>query len=219
MSDSYDYKTASYGSWLKLADFLRYFSLCEGMWIGKEAKFWYDAIADSDIRIDTELYTDSGGGPLAVFNITVIDTRKDEVLFQTNIEFQDTILDTVPFAQRMRQTYRYMRSYAGGDDDGENRPDTLWGLASADDFEDLDDFFNPRVWNDIFCGLEEVKEIELTEGEGVDIPLRNFQLAEAMCYNDADTLLKIAGKKELQIAKNWAAYVLLVMRRAQYTSC
>lgn len=221
MSDSFFLRTASYGPWLKLSDFLRYFSLCEGMWIGESAGFWYKVITDNDIRIDTQLFTDSGGGSLSMFEIWVIDpTAEVELIFNTSVEFEDTAVDSTAFAQRIRLTYNYMSEYVGDREFEEGnvpRPDTIWGYASADDFEDLD-VFNPRLWNDMFCGLEDTKRIEIS-ASGVDIPLPAFQLAEAMCYNHAETILKIAGMKELQVAKDWAAYVLLAMRRTLYTAC
>lgn len=216
MSDSYDYHDKEQGPWGKLYAYLNFRRLLQGLWVD-EPQFWFKAITDREIVIKTDLYTDSGGGPLDGYNISVFyEYNEKKPLFSMSFRYRCLgnylgISDDIVFVRRMKRAYSYMKSYAHGK--------SWFEKASC---ERMDGCLDHVRWNDIFGPLDDIgkmlnKDLNNMNDRWAD---KIFVLLDGVeRFPSEDITFSNETAVLVKKARQWALLALLEMQRYYYTSC
>lgn len=210
MSESHKYKALAESPWHKLQAFLDFRIMLEGIWI-KDPKFWFEAITEEFIEISTELYTDSGGGPLHTFCIKVSEPGK--VLLDMSLNFAEVWSDSAVFVARMKAMYRYMKSYSEGN---------TWFERACWSHGDEDGFVDGGEWDKCFGPLQDVGRVPFKDLSDIrnTYPAAGFQLLGGLAYVDPSEVHFSGGTAKLvKASKEWALMALLDMERYFFAVC
>ena len=209
-TDSYDK--------LKQYLMLRLF-LC-GVWVDKKPDYWLNAILSSSKKFETRYCTDSGGGPLPGFRMSVID-YKGKVEFRIHIRPNESGCNET-FQAGLRSVYSYMRSYTTLKDDS---------LSDLDRWEDRigeDSLYLPeeierrtvRAWFNTF-GLDNTVKADshpmcsdLIDDIGIFDLLRTYQ-----CIYGWEQYFNKKGMSQIIKAKQWALFAMAEAQRYYRTDC
>ena len=219
MSDSYYMEDIGDNPWFKLYIYIRFRVLSEGLWIGTSPSFWFDVIMDDETVIKEVVEGDSGAR-IDHYTISVYKGHNpDKILYGTKLACTNIDSAGGTFVKRAKEVYKYMKTYS----------DISGWLDNARDFDkqcsdDEGYTLNANDWNKIFGPFDNTGTVDLKSFDFSTVdPLlpKIFGLLASM-HDYSDLIQEISFPDDvherMDIAKEWALFVLLEMVRYYCTA-
>lgn len=240
MSSEYVTNKLGQGPWSKLALYILFRYLSEGLWINCSPRLWYSVILEPEYKIRTMVW--DFGGDLTEFTIEAFEDggkRKDEILYKLDLHFDPTHPESVSFVNRMENVYSYMKTYAGPHSIMEGGKDIhgkgRWFERAEDPWREEDRETRDKYggdtdrerWNKVFGPLENIGKIESVNSYEKKSVLHEHEIPYEDYFNLLDNLkntdddIKVGGKTAASFirCREWALFALLEMQRYYYGSC